>query len=90
MLAKEMKKDYTDEDELQKIRTEACLPDENLKEKLWEEYTLKTENKFSINQFNHSSFGFGRGMEFETQMKYASKFFQIIKYVKETYHRDYA
>ena len=51
-----MQIDYSDVDELQKIRCEACLPDDENKEQLWNRY-LKQEG-FSLQQFRYSILGF--------------------------------
>lgn len=88
LLAKEMKMDSSDVDELQKIRCQACLPTDENKAELWEAYIKK--EKFSNQQFQYSSASFRNRSNKAQFMKYADLFFEKIDFVKTTYHRDYA
>jgi hypothetical protein len=82
-----MKIDYSDVDENQRVRCEACLPDNTNKEDLWKHYTQKS--KFSQGHFDHSSSFFYDHSNHEQCLAFADKFFADIEAVKEKFHRDY-
>ena len=86
-LTTEMAIDYSDIDELQKIKCLACLPDDENKASLWKNYIEKT--KFSQEQFAYSSSSFFNPDNQEQSLHYADLFFQNIEAVKQKYHRDY-
>jgi len=82
-----MKIDYSDVDEHQKIRCQACLPSSENKAELWNSYVSKdsTQEKFS------NSSGYFYNTDNHAQcVEYGDKFLNVLEEVKSKYHRDYA
>jgi hypothetical protein len=88
LLAKEMKIDYSDVDENQKIACMACLPEADSKAELWQKYL--TQDAMSQENFSYSSAFFINSSDKEMCNKYADLFLSNMEEVKKTRHRDFA
>lgn len=87
-LKNEMEQEYSvSVDELNKIRCQACLPNNEWKAYLWDNYVNNDE--FYQEEFYYSSLSFYNKADKAQCMRYADRYFEMLNFVNQKYDADY-
>ena len=79
---------YTCEDELERVKCLACLPDDINKNILWQKFLHKTG--MNLEEFKCSSILFYNKRNVEQCEKFAMHFLENIEEINDIYHIDYS